>query len=108
MFSKDVEKLNPNIKEYKEFQKLKRTAIRRIHEAPSVPALLQKYLIPNGKYYYFCPTMSEKGVNDIETIKKTIIGYLKRFIKEEDIVVYTTTSEMGEEGRKVQFRITCS
>ena len=100
LFSKDVEKLNPNIKEYKEFQKLKRTAIRRIHEAPSVPALLQKYLIPNGKYYYFCPTMSEKGVNDIETIKKTIIGYLKRFIKEEDIVVYTTTSEMGEEGRK--------
>ena len=60
----------------------------------------EKYLIPNGKYYYFCPTMSEKGVNDIETIKKTIIGYLKRFIKEEDIVVYTTTSEMGEEGRK--------
>ena len=100
LLKKDIERLTPNIKEYKEYQKLKRTAIRRIHEAPSVPSLLQKTLLPNGKYYYFCPTMSEKGVNDIETVKKTIIGYLKRFIKEEDIVVYTTTSEMGEEGRK--------
>ena len=100
LLKKDIEKLDPNTEEFKEYQKLKRTAIRRIHEAPSIPRLLQKTLIPNGKYYYFCPTMSEKGVNDIETIKKEIIGYLKEFIKEEDIIVYTTTSEMGEEGRK--------
>ena len=43
---------------------------------------------------------SQKGINDIETIKQQLLEYLKGKYKEEDIVFYITTSEMGKEGKK--------
>ena len=91
---------NLTIEEYKKYQDALRTAKRRIHEAPTIADVLKKTLKPNGKYYYFCPVRSQKGINDIETIKQQLLEYLKGKYKEEDIVFYVTTSEMGKEGKK--------
>ena len=93
-----ISKLSQESTEYKEYTLILRNIKRRINDAPSIPNILKKILKPNGKYIYFCPPFSEEGTNDIETIKSQTLEYLKTFIEEEDIEVYTTTSEMGELG----------
>jgi len=95
-----VAKLNATSKEYQEYMAILNDIKKRIHEAPSIPKLLKKTIKPDGKYIYFCPPCSEEGANDIETIKKQAIEWFKQFVPEEDIIIYTSTSEMGDEGRK--------
>ena len=95
-----INKLPQESIEYKEYMLILKNIKRRINDAPSIPNILKKTLKPNGKYIYFCPPFSEEGTNDIETIKSQTLEYLKEFINEEDIEVYTTTSEMGELGQK--------
>ena len=95
-----INKLPQESTEYKEYMLILRNIKRRINDAPSIPNILKKTLKPNGKYIYFCPPFSEEGTNDIETIKSQTLEYLKTFIEEEDIEVYTTTSEIGELGTK--------
>ena len=75
-------------------------AKQRVHEAPSILRILKKNLKPNGKYIYFCPPYSEEGTNDIKTIQKRIVEELKKWIPEEQIETYITTSEMGKEGKR--------
>ena len=95
-----INKLPQESNEYKEYALILKNIKRRINEAPSIPNILKKTLKPNGKYIYFCPPFSEEGTNDIETIKSQTLEYLKEFINEKDIEIYTTTSEMGELGTK--------
>ena len=97
---RSLESSHLTIKEYQEYQLILDDLKRRIHEAPTIADVLKKNLKPDGKYYYFCPVKSEEGINDIETIKKQMLENLKGKYKEEDIVFYTTTSEMGELGKK--------
>ena len=94
-----IQRLDKTSKEYYEYSSILNNVKKRIHEAPSIPKLLKKTIKPKGKYIYFCPPLSEDGTNDIETIKKQAINWLKEIVKEEDIVVYTTTAEMGIDGR---------
>lgn len=96
---KRVQKLNQSSQEYKELMAILSDVKRRIHEAPSIPNILRKSIKPNGKYIYFCPPCSEEGTNDIETIKKQAIEWFKQFVPEEDIIIYTSTSDMGEDGK---------
>jgi len=95
-----ISKLSQESTEYKEYTLILRNIKRRINDAPSIPNILKKTLKPNGKYIYFCLPFSEEGTNDIETIKSQTLEYIKEFIDEEDIEIYTTTSEMGELGQK--------
>ena len=95
-----VQKLGVDTKEYQEYMAILNDAKKRIHEAPSIPDILRKSVKPNGKYIYFCPPCSEEGANDIETIKKQAIEWFKQFVPEEDIIIYTSTSDMGEDGKK--------
>ena len=95
-----VQKLDKTSSAYQEYMSILSDVKRKIHEAPSIPNLLRKNIKPNGKYIYFCPPCSEDGTNDIETIKNQAIEWLKEFISEEDIVIYTTTSAMGETGKQ--------
>ena len=95
-----VNKLNTDSKEYKEYIEILKDVKRRINEAPSIPSILKKNVKPNGKYIYFCPPISQEGANDIETIKKQAYEWFKQFVPEEDIVIYTSTSEMRELGVK--------
>ena len=94
-----VQKLNATSREYQEYMTILSDVKRRIHEAPSIPSILRKSIKPNGKYIYFCPPCSEEGTNDIETIKKQSIEWFKQFVPEEDIIIYTSTSDMGEDGK---------
>lgn len=94
-----VQKLNATSREYQEYMTILSDVKRRIHEAPSIPSILRKSIKPNGKYIYFCPPCSEEGTNDIETIKKQAIEWFKQFVPEEDIIIYTSTSDMGEDGK---------
>ena len=94
-----VQKLSASSSEYQEYMEILSNVKKRIHEAPSIPDILRKNIKLNGKYIYFCPPCSEDGTNDIETIKKQAIEWFKQFVKEEDIVIYTSTSEMGEYGK---------
>ena len=93
-----VKELNATTREYQEYMAILLAVKRRIQEAPSIPKILRKNIKPNGKYIYFCPPCSEEGTNDIETIKKQALTWFKQFIKEEDIIVYTSTSDMGNIG----------
>ena len=94
-----VKELNATTREYQEYMAILLAVKRRIQEAPSIPKILRKNIKPNGKYIYFCPPCSEEGTNDIETIKKQALTWFKQFIKEEDIIVYTSTSDMGNIGK---------
>ena len=84
--------------ERKEYLKLLDAAKKRIAEAPSIKDVIIRNLKKNGKYIYFCPPGSQEGVNDIETIKQEVLGWLREFVAEEDIVFYQTTSELGDIG----------
>lgn len=95
-----VNKLNTDSKEYKEYIEILKDVKRRINEAPSIPSILKKNVKTNGKYIYFCPPFSQEGANDIETIKQQAYEWFKQFVPEEDIVIYTSTSEMRELGVK--------
>ena len=75
-------------------------ARKRIAEAPSIAKIIQETIHSNSKLIYFCPPFSEKGVNDIETIKKEAMEWFKQITAEENIVFYSTTSEMGTDGKK--------
>ena len=95
-----VQKLGATTKEYQEYMAILNDVKKRIHEAPSIPNILKKSIKPDGKYIYFCPPCSEEGANDIETIKQQAIEWFKQFVDEEDIIIYTSTSDMGEDGKK--------
>ena len=75
-------------------------ARKRIAEAPSISRIIKETVKANSKLIYFCPPFSEKGVNDIETIKKEAMEWFKQITEEENIVFYSTTSEMGTDGKK--------
>ena len=75
-------------------------AKKRIAEAPSIAKIIKETIHSNSKLIYFCPPFSEKGVNDIETIKKEAMEWFKQITGEENIVFYSTTSEMGTDGKK--------
>ena len=75
-------------------------ARKRIAEAPSIAKIIKETIYSNSKLIYFCPPFSEKGVNDIETIKKEAMEWFKQITGEENIVFYSTTSEMGTDGKK--------
>ena len=94
-----IQKLNATSREYQEYMAILSDVKRRIHEAPSIPNILRKSIKSNGKYIYFCPPCSEEGTNDIETIKKQAIDWFREFVPEENIAIYTSTSDMGEEGK---------
>ena len=72
---------------------------KRVAEAPSLAQIVKNYINPTGKYIYFCPVYSKKGVNDIETIQKQAYEWFKQYIPEENIVFYKTTSNMGKIGK---------
>ena len=95
-----VAKKDPNSKDYKELMPILSDVKKRIHEAQSIPTLLQKSLKPDGKYIYFCPPCSEEGANDIETIKKQAMEWFKQMYPDKEAVFYTSTSEMGVEGKE--------
>ena len=95
-----VQKLGATTKEYQEYMAILNDVKKRIHEAPSIPNILKKSIKSDGKYIYFCPPCSEEGSNDIETIKQQAIEWFKQFVSEEDIIFYTSTSDMGEDGKK--------
>ena len=95
-----VQKLDASTKDYQECLSILLDIKRRIHEAPSIQNMLRKSIKPNGKYIYFCPPRSEEGTNDIETIKKQATEWFKQFVPEEDIIIYTSMSDMGEMGRQ--------
>ena len=95
-----VSQLNSESKDYKELIPILADLKKRIHDAPSIPELLQKSLKPNGKYIYFCPPCSEEGTNDIETIQKQSMEWFKKIYPGKEIVFYTSTSEMGIEGKR--------
>ena len=73
---------------------------KRIAEAPSISKIIKETIHKNSKLIYFCPPYSEKGVNDIETIKKEAMEWFKQITGEENIVFYSTTSEMRNDGKK--------
>ena len=97
---KEIDKNSLTSSRYKAYLSLLKDLKRRVHEAPSIADVLKENLKPNGKYFYFCPANFENGVNDIETIKAKILSDLKPKFQEEDVVFYTTTTKMGELGKK--------
>lgn len=90
---KDVFKLNYYIK-------LLHDVKRKISESLKVNELLLRNVRKDGKYIYFCPPCSEKGINDIETImNNTRSLFIENGFNPDDICFYFTTSEDFENGK---------
>ena len=101
ILEKRLSKLDHNSSKYIDCEKILRDVKRQIANALSMKELVKKNLKPNGKYIYFCPMMSEKNVNDIDTIMKEAKGwFLEMGLTEDEITFYKSTSEMGTLGRK--------
>ena len=94
-----VRTLNATSKEYQEYMSILNSVKKRIADAPSIADVVRKNVKPNGKYIYFCPPFSQEGTNDIETIKKEALEWFKKYVPEEDIIFYTSTSDMGDIGK---------
>ena len=94
-----VRTLNATSKEYQEYISILNSVKKRIADAPSIADVVRKNIKPNGKYIYFCPPFSQEGTNDIETIKKEALEWFKKYVPEEDIIFYTSTSDMGDIGK---------
>lgn len=73
---------------------------KRIVEAPGIEEVFRKNIRPDGKYIYFCPPWSQKGVNDIDTIMQETKAILSQFIPQENIIFYKSTSDDGELGKE--------
>ena len=84
----------------KTYLELISAAKQRIHSSGGVKELVKKNIKKNGKYIYFCPIISETGVNDISTIKEeTKKWFLELGLSEDEIVFYQSTSDMGIDGK---------
>ena len=94
-----VKKLEASGRECSEYNKILSDVKKRIHEAPSLGETVKQNIKKNGKYIYFCPPAGEEGTNDIETIKKEAMSWFKEIAPEEDIVIYTSLSEMEDSGK---------
>ena len=98
---KRLAKLDHNSSKYIDCEKVLRDVKRQIANALSMKELVKKNLKPKGKYIYFCPMMSEKNVNDIDTIMKEAKSwFLEMGLAEDEIIFYKSTSEMGTLGKK--------
>lgn len=87
-------------KEYENYIKVLHDLKRRISECPAITDVIKKNIKPGDKFIYFCPPVSEDGVNDVDTI---MINMKKMFLelgyKEEDLLFYKTTSYDSEMGK---------
>ena len=98
---KRLAKLDHNSSKYIDCEKVLRDVKRQIANALSMKELVKENLKPKGKYIYFCPMMSEKNVNDIDTIMKEAKSwFLEMGLAEDEIIFYKSTSEMGTLGKK--------
>ena len=94
-----VQRLASSGRDCSEYVKILSDVKKRLHEAPSMGDVVKKNIKKNGKYIYFCPPFSEEGTNDIETIKKEAMSWFEEIAPEEDIVIYTSLSEMKDGGK---------
>lgn len=96
-----LEGKNKNSKDYIECKKILDSIKKRIHEAPEINELFKRNIKKTGKYIYFCPPNSINNINDIDTIIEEVKKWLYEMgLNENDFIIYKTTSEMEEEGKK--------
>ena len=94
-----VQRLAASGRDCSEYMKILNDVKKRLHEAPGTGEIVKKNIKKNGKYIYFCPPFSEEGISDIETIKKEAMSWFRDIAPEEDIVIYTSLSEMKDGGK---------
>lgn len=73
---------------------------KRITDAKGIKDVILECIKKDSKIIYFCPPSSVKGINDIETIMDEARDWFKGYVDDDDIVFYSTTSEMGSVGKK--------
>ena len=101
---KEIEKLVNRLKEkkdsnYKDYEKILLDIKRMIHTSDGVKELIRKSVKPDGKYIYFCPVNSSEGKNDIDTIMNDLKDYFAKYMDEENLVFYKSTSSDGKIGK---------
>ena len=67
-------------KEKEEYLKILKDARKKILSAPSIKQLFKNNIKKDGKYLYFCPSTSEMGLNDIDSIIEETKGWLYEFL----------------------------
>lgn len=94
-----VQRLTASGRDCSEYVKILSDVKKRLHESPSMGDVVKRNIKKNGKYIYFCPPAKEDGVNDIETIKKQAMSWFRDIASEDDIVFYTSYSDMEDSGK---------
>ena len=77
------------------YSKLLHEARKKIEQALSMPEVIQKFVKKDDKIIYFCPLDS-----NIEDIQAEAKRWFLRYVPEEDIVFYKSTSLMRNDGQK--------
>ena len=93
-------KKNADNEEYRNLINLLNETKRKIEKAPSIKDIIKKNIKPNGKYIYFCPPLNNENTSSIEEIQTEAMKWFENVTKKENIIIYTSTSKMAEEGRK--------
>lgn len=81
------------------YKELLKDCKKRISSSKGIKDVVTSTVSKDGKYIYFCPIGAVDGINDIDTIKEEVKSWFDGIISEDDMVFYSTTSEMGEEGK---------
>ena len=94
-----INKNNLSEKEYRSLTKKLKDAKRLIAGKDQAKELFLKNIKNDGKFIYFCPSLSKNGVNDIDTIMDEVRGWLiEAGYSENDFILYKTTSKDKEYG----------
>lgn len=94
-----INKNNLSEKEYRSLTKKLKDAKRLVAGKDQAKELFLKNIKNDGKFIYFCPSLSKNGVNDIDTIMDEVRGWLiEAGYSENDFILYKTTSKDKEYG----------
>ena len=89
---------NLTSKEREEYLSILKDIKKQIYKKDGIDKLIKKHIKPNGKYIYFCPPGCEEDGRFIDKIKEEAYNWFKDYIKEEDIIFYTSLSNMPDKG----------
>ena len=102
LIKKIENRINRNNLSEKEYNML----VRKLNDAKKVVSgknqtkeLFFNYIKKDGKYIYFCPSVSKKGLNDIDSLMSEVKTWLlEEGYSESDFVLYKTVSSEKDSG----------
>lgn len=103
ILEKQIKKMSKSDPRYQELNELLVSCKRKLHDSDNIYNILKSNINVGDKVIYFCPPMKNENINDIDTIMDQIKQKFLKYIDEDDIVFYKTTSSMADHGKSSRY-----